>query len=40
MYLPVYLVTQDERNDRIIIIAGEESVITIGKQGELIYEQS
>ncbi len=40
MYLPVSLVTQDERNERIVIIAGEESVITIGKQGELIYEQS
>lgn len=39
MYLPVYLVTLDSRNARIVIIAGEESVIVINKQGELSYDQ-
>ncbi|BDA66601.1 hypothetical protein CAL7716_007670 [Calothrix sp. PCC 7716] len=39
MYLPIYLVTFDQRNDRVVIIAGEQTVITIKKQGELIYEQ-
>jgi hypothetical protein len=39
MYLPVYLVTLDSRNARIVIIAGEESVIVINKQGELSYGQ-
>ena len=40
MYLPISLVVQDQRDDRIVIIAGEESVITINKRGELTYEQS
>ncbi|GAB1537862.1 hypothetical protein NUACC21_05170 [Scytonema sp. NUACC21] len=39
MYLPIYLVTLDQRNDRVVIIAGEESVIVINQQGELSYDQ-
>jgi len=39
MYLPIYLVTLDSRDARIVIIAGEESVIVINKQGELSYDQ-
>ena len=39
MYLPVYLVTFDSRDARIVIIGGEESVIVINKQGELSYDQ-
>jgi hypothetical protein len=39
MYLPIYLVTLDQRNGRVVIIAGEQTVITIKGQGELIYEQ-
>ncbi|WP_425526030.1 DUF6888 family protein [Halotia branconii] len=39
MYLPIYLVTLDYRDARIVVIAGEESVIIINKQGKLSYDQ-
>lgn len=39
MYLPIYLVTLDQRDDRIVMIAGEESIIAINKRRELTYEQ-
>ncbi|MBD2770937.1 DUF6888 family protein [Iningainema tapete] len=39
MYLPIYLVTLDQRDNRIVIIAGVESIIAINQLGELSYEQ-
>ena len=39
MYLPIYLVTFDQRYNNVIVIAGEESVITINTKGELSYER-
>jgi hypothetical protein len=39
MYLPVYLLTLDSRDARIVIIAGDESVIVINRKGEMDYEQ-
>ena len=38
MYLPIYLVIFDQRNDTVAIIAGEQTAITIDKQGGLIYD--
>ncbi|MDZ7955296.1 DUF6888 family protein [Nostoc sp. DedQUE09] len=38
MYLPVYLVSLDERTDNIVVIAGEETVLVINPQGEVDYE--
>ncbi|MDZ8262475.1 DUF6888 family protein [Nostoc sp. ChiQUE01b] len=38
MYLPVYLVSLDERTDNIVIIAGEETVVVINPEGEVDYE--
>ena len=38
MYLPVYLVTLDERTDNIVVIAGEETVVVINPEAEVDYE--
>ncbi|WP_442943569.1 DUF6888 family protein [Nostoc sp.] len=38
MYLPVYLVTLDERIDNIVVIAGAETVVVINPEGEVDYE--
>ena len=38
MYLPVYLVSLDERTDNIVVIAGEETVLVINLEGEVDYE--
>jgi hypothetical protein len=38
MYLPVYLVTLDERTDNIVVIAGEETIVVINPEGEVDYE--
>ncbi|WP_375470891.1 DUF6888 family protein [uncultured Nostoc sp.] len=38
MYLPVYLVSLDERTDNIVVIAGEETVVVINPEGEVDYE--
>ncbi|MCC5643477.1 hypothetical protein LC607_11080 [Nostoc sp. CHAB 5824] len=38
MYLPVYLVSLDERTDNIVVIAGEETVVVINPKGEVDYE--
>jgi hypothetical protein len=38
MYLPIYLLTLDERTDNIVVIAGEETVVVINLQAEVDYE--
>ncbi|BBD69673.1 hypothetical protein NIES4072_29920 [Nostoc commune NIES-4072] len=38
MYLPVYLVTLDERTNNIVVIAGEETVVVINAEAEVDYE--
>lgn len=38
MYLPIYIVTLDERTDNIVVIAGEETVVVINPEGEVDYE--
>ncbi|MHC5744049.1 MAG: DUF6888 family protein [Nostoc sp.] len=38
MYLSVYLVSLDERTDKIVVIAGEEAVLVINLEGEVDYE--
>ncbi|AVH70000.1 DUF6888 family protein [Nostoc sp. 'Lobaria pulmonaria (5183) cyanobiont'] len=38
MYLPVYLVSLDERTDNIVVIAGEETVVVINPEEEVDYE--
>ncbi|MHC5753064.1 DUF6888 family protein [uncultured Nostoc sp.] len=38
MYLSVYLVSLDERTDKIVVIAGEETVLVINLEGEVDYE--
>ncbi|AUB35692.1 MULTISPECIES: hypothetical protein [Nostoc] len=38
MYLPVYLVTLDERTNNIVVIAGEETVVVINPEAEVDYE--
>ncbi|MEH2381534.1 MAG: hypothetical protein V7K27_22040 [Nostoc sp.] len=38
MYLPVYLVTLDERTDNIVVIAGEETVVVINPEADVDYE--
>jgi hypothetical protein len=38
MYLPVYLVTLNERTDNIVVIAGEETVVVINPEAEVDYE--
>ena len=38
MYLPVYLVSLDERTDNIVVIAGEETVVVINPEAEVDYE--
>ncbi|MBN3942794.1 MAG: hypothetical protein V7L21_04650 [Nostoc sp.] len=38
MYLPVYLVSLDERTDNIVVIAGEETVLVINPEAEVDYE--
>ncbi len=38
MYLPVYLVSLDERTDNIVVIAGEETVLVINLEGKVDYE--
>ncbi|MGK7944325.1 MAG: hypothetical protein AB4058_07635 [Microcystaceae cyanobacterium] len=37
-YIPVYLVRLDERNSKLIILAGEELEITIDSDGEWRFE--
>lgn len=34
LYLPIYLVRLDERTDNIVIIAGEEVVMQINRDGD------
>jgi hypothetical protein len=36
MYLPIYLVRFDSRYDAIYVLAGEETEVLIGSDGELV----
>jgi hypothetical protein len=39
MYLPIYLIRVDERTGDLIILAGEETIAVIDKQGEVDYRE-
>lgn len=38
MYLPIYLVTLDQRTNNLVILAGEEIVVKINVEGVVDYE--
>lgn len=40
MYTPIYLVTADKRTGDLIIIAGEETEISISPEGKVSYEST
>ncbi|MGI2906729.1 MULTISPECIES: DUF6888 family protein [Tolypothrichaceae] len=40
MYRPIYLITTDSRTGDLIIIAGEETEISISPEGKVNYEST
>nr|WP_267923409.1 hypothetical protein [Nostoc mirabile] len=40
MYTPIYLVTTDKRTGDLIIIAGEETEVSVSKEGKANYDST
>ncbi|MFL9462571.1 hypothetical protein AB0759_18310 [Scytonema tolypothrichoides VB-61278_2] len=40
MLRPINLVTIDDRNGKLVILAGDEIDITVDRQGQVSYEQT